>query len=763
LIHFVSFVAGTALRHAWPLTPRLALAALLLATLMLMLRRKHAAAFMLMAGFALAMLRTPAPSPQRWDNPVTLSGHFSEPARQYTRFNSQPFVPEKAPEGAPESFNVLSNAEFSAGVPYTLRLRMITPRERRNPGAWDSSVYARFLYMEEEDSRDKGGPARYIASLREKMGAKIDTLMPPEEAALVKTVTVGLRGSVPTGIKQDFRRAGLSHLMSISGTHFGFFAVAVFFLIRAAIERLPEPALLRVSMRVSPAQAAALLTIPLMLFYLALSGGSAPSVRAFVMIGFFLLGLLLGARGRWQSFLAAAAFVLALSDPSVVSTPSFLMSFSAVLFIGLSLRRPQFAIREDRAEENTAIRLAKAIVARPLVLTIAATFGVLPFVIHWFHEVSVISPLANILVTGMAGLLLIPLSIAGAVTYASFGSFITAPLVKPLATLALWLTHMAASPSWASIAVPPMPPALIPIYFLFTLPFLITRRRRLMPLMLVPFAAYAMMVLHSSSSDRVSLTMLETGRSDAMVMELPGRRAVVIDTSRSGTEVSAYLRARGIREIEAMVLTHSHQDHTGGGAKLNNYFEVKEVWDSSRLKRKHRRALDGIPFRHLERGDEVELPGVTFRALHPFGGYASSEGGTRRTNNNSLVLRVEADGGSSALLTGDVQADAIAALGRLDGDEIRSDVLKVPHHGKQPLEVRELAEMVRPSTLVLTGYGAEGLDGLPLLSTGDHGAIKVDLSASPPQVKTFVGFAPRRNPGSFSEELRNLASLFTVW
>jgi len=769
LIHLASFVGGSALWQAWPFLPRIVLAALLLALVLLSLRKQHRTSLMLIAGFALAMLRAPAPVPDSWHNPVVLSGYFSEPARHFEKFDSQPFVPDRPPPGAPGLFNVLSTASgadpegFRAGTPYTLKLRMTAPRKRRNPGAWDSGLYARLISAEPGGTAPGISLPRRIASLREEIGEEIDSRMEPGEAALVKAVTVGLRDTMPQELRQDFRRSGLSHILSISGTHFGFFAVALFFVIKTALEMLPHSSLLRMSMHISAAQAAALLTLPLMLFYLALSGGSTPSVRAFVMISLFLCGLLLGSRGCWQSFLAAAAFVLVLMDPSVVTTLSFLMSFSAVLFIGLALRRTEGPLRAEREEPGMPARIARLLVTKPLSLTLAATFGVLPFVIHWFHEVSLISPLANIAVTGIAGLLLIPLSIAGAVAYAAVGSFVTAPVVSPLASLCLTLAHTAGAQGWASTALPGMPAVMIPIYFACTLPWFITRDRRLMPLLLVPFLAYGSLALYSSHNRDVTLTLLETGRSDAMVMELPGNRAVVIDTGSSGTEVSAYLRARGLTGIEALVLTHSHHDHTGGAGKLVKQFKVKEAWDNGRLKRKNRRPLDGIPIRHLARGDTVELAGVKFKALHPYLGYESEEGGTRRTNNDSLVMRAEVMGGSSVLLTGDAQADAVAALGMLEEEEHRSEVLKAPHHGKQPEVVRKLVSMAKPSRLVLTGYDAKGLDGLPLMSTGDCGAIKVDLSSSPPKVKTFVEFAPVLDPGTFRDELHNLATLFTVW
>lgn len=782
MIHLLCYVAGTALWQAWSLLPWLTFILLASSSAALVYRKKHVAALVLLLGFSLAMHRLPAQPPllqqgpsMKWDNRVALGGYFSEPPRHYDRFNSQSFVPDIPPEGfsnesaMPAEFNVLSDMEFDAGRHYTLRLRMVTPRERKNPGAWPASVYGRLKSVEAEAPAHEfhGGIRARMARLRQQIATAIDSRFSPEAAALIKAVTVGLKSDIPLAMRRDFQRTGLAHLLSISGTHFGFFAVTLFFSLRFAINRLPARALTSMTLYISPSQAAALLTLPPMLLYLGLSGATPPPVRAFVMISLFLFGLLISASGRWHGYLAAAAFVIAVHDPSAVTSLSFVMSFAAVIFIGLIFREEKQHengfIKEKQPRISPWRKAINAIMVRPFQMTLAATLGVMPLVMYWFHTLSLISPLANVAVTGTAGLLLVPLSIAGAMSHAFFGSFITAPIVGPLAELCISLTRELAAPEWASLSVPPMPAALLLIYYASVLPWLITRRRRLMPLILIPLMAYSFFAFMSATSKEVSITMLDTGRSDAMVMELPGRRAVVIDTGYAGTEVMAYLRYRGIQKIEAMALTHDHKDHTGGAKKLARYFEVAELWDNGKLKKRSRQGLETLPRRRLKTGDVIALPGVEIRVLHPPKGYRSPEGGSARTNNPSLVLRVEAKGGSSILLAGDVQGHGIETLSALGANATRSDVLKIPHHGKDPEMARDIIQLTRPSMAVQTGYGSLDIGDLPLWSTTRDGAVKVILSSLPPEAKGYAAFMPVKNPPDLRTELKNLTSLFSVW
>ena len=158
-----------------------------------------------------------------------------------------------------------------------------------------------------------------------------------DSGALVSAITTGQRGNMSDGLKDAFNSTGLAHVLSISGTHFGIFSVLLFGLFRLVIKFLPYSLLQRITLYVTPSQGAAVLCLPFMLAYLALSGWSIPAVRSFIMISLFLIGLLIGRKRFWLNSLLFAAFVIVLWNPEALFSLSFQLSFLAVLFIGFSI------------------------------------------------------------------------------------------------------------------------------------------------------------------------------------------------------------------------------------------------------------------------------------------------------------------------------------------------------------------------------------------------------------------------------------------
>jgi beta-lactamase superfamily II metal-dependent hydrolase len=134
-------------------------------------------------------------------------------------------------------------------------------------------------------------------------------------------------------------------------------------------------------------------------------------------------------------------------------------------------------------------------------------------------------------------------------------------------------------------------------------------------------------------------------------------------------------------------------------------------------------------------------------------------------NNSSLVLRIAGKKGSF-LLAGDVEKEAVEDVRHL-GEVLRSDVLKLPHHGKDPDLVRELAEMVTPQVVVasagrLGSESYEHLDGMRVVVTGAEGAMRVEEGSDQLRVKPYREYVLKETT-NFSEELRNFRRLFTVW
>jgi competence protein ComEC len=260
--------------------------------------------------------------------------------------------------------------------------------------------------------------------------------------------------------------------------------------------------------------------------------------------------------------------------------------------------------------------------------------------------------------------------------------------------------------------------------------------------MLIPLVA-ALIVGHADVPNP-RLTMLDVGQGDALLLRSP-HHAVLIDAGgRLGDahfgeqELLPMLVDRGVRHIDAAVLTHVHPDHCGGLPAVLENLDVGSVWISPRRFRGDcaQRVLDAcsrraIPIHLVRDGDVRNIGGMslrTFVAGHTF--KHSPE------NNSSIVLRVVI-GRWTALLTGDIERDAEESL---TSQDIRADVLKVGHHGSKTSSTPLLLDAVHPR-IALISCGLHNLFGHPhpsvlesLRSRGIHpwrtdrnGTIDVDF------------------------------------
>jgi len=252
--------------------------------------------------------------------------------------------------------------------------------------------------------------------------------------------------------------------------------------------------------------------------------------------------------------------------------------------------------------------------------------------------------------------------------------------------------------------------------------------------------------LPGASADVAQVTFLAVGHGDAVVIQLPGGRNVLIDGGGDPTDrvdvgarvVLPALAALGVRHIDLMVLSHPHPDHFGGLAAVAAALPVSVLWTSgltavdprfAELMRRLR--VQGTEVRPVRAGMAVGLAGARFEVLHP----AVVDAGLG-ANENSVVVRVTF-GRFRLLLTGDVERHGEAAL-LASGADLRATVLKAPHHGSRTSSSRALLRAVRPALAVAqsadrgrfafphgeveTRYGDLGI---PLWITGRYGAARI--------------------------------------
>ncbi len=579
----------------------------------------------------------------------------------------------------------------------------------------------------------QSGPASPWLRLREALSTRLDLLF-GNQAPLFKALLIGVRDDLDEGIQNDFRVAGIAHVLAVSGLHVGFLVLSLTALLR----------LLRLSPR-----AVLALTALFLLFYCRLLDFTPSVVRAALLSLLLLTGRLLRRRADPLSSLAAAFLLILLVRPMDLFNLGFQLSFLAVLGIITLGDRFTSLLANWRFFKRLPAWL-KA-VCEAYAITLAASLMTLVPLANAFHSLSLAGLLISPLAIALVGLLLQAGLLALLLSYPlmALGGLLVLPL-RGFAEAYLRFVRLSAGMPNAAVRLGGFSAIqALGLYALLWLGSRYTRVRKWPRLALAGALAMAVAVVPLVSRDAsLRYIQLESGYADSALI-LDGDTTFVIDTGEHGGDLAAFLLREG-RQVDALLLTHLHSDHAGGlrqlleqGVTINEILLPYGALEAGSLDGAEA-PLDearrmGIPIRALGRGDTLASARVSGQVLWPYHqalypGLAANEG--------SLVIYWELDG-ASLLTTGDLSKDYAGYVLR------PAQVMKLPHHGSGADNSGELLSLVSPRLALLTAStrqperhqaARETLEGrgARVLVTGQTGAITLTFARGEILAHTYL-------------------------
>ncbi len=543
---------------------------------------------------------------------------------------------------------------------------------------------------------------------------------------------------------QALRQTGTGHLVAISGLHLSVVAAWVYACLLFGLSRL-------VSHQSRRNMTFALVAAGIgAAFYAYLAGFGVSTQRALVMILLLmLLSLLKRFSTAWERLLFAL-FVVLLLDPLACLSAGFWLSFCAlgVILYTLVIQPKEFTAVSTRRTRVGAGLLQFWAIQWRLSLGLGLLQGAL------FGGVSLHSLWMNILAVPWFSFVVIPLAMAGFICWwvgTAFGFSWLGLLrlsdwsLSPYAQLldisqqlpAHWL---ALSDTILALGLSAFIGGVLWRYVPKNKNY--TAWLSLLSLLFIPALLFCITLWSPVQNNRWAMHLLDVGQGLAVVIEKNGRGLVYDTGAAFGDDFSyaervilPFLKAKGIQDIDYIVISHSDNDHAGGAPVLIEAYPKALV------------ITDMAGFSGQDcRPRQIQWQGLSLNLLSPPQALVG--------NNGSCVIRID-DDRQSLLLTGDIEKQIETSLlsRALSGEyELQSEVLVAPHHGSKTSSTEAFIDAVAPK-LVLFPAGFANRWGFPKstvveryqqreimgLTTGIEGQISVIFQQSEREVKTYRG------------------------
>lgn len=607
------------------------------------------------------------------------------------------------------------------GMHVRLEGMLVLPELPRNPGQFNRRIYESGkkidFYLENptvlEVKEQRSGVREVVEIWKTEMMNRCEKIYPDAEASILEAMLFGEKRELSGDIKELYQAAGISHVLVISGLHISLLALAVAGILR----RLGFPMPVWV-----------ILSVGVLAGYGILIGQPTTAVRALLM--FFVLqgARLLGRSYDLLSALAFAGILMLLDNPDLILDGGCRLSFCAVIGVGwyVSEKNKIFRSIGEKEKRKNRGKGGKGSSAGAILENIRAGWYLwlftLPVMLDTFYQVSVVGILWN-----LVAIPLLPVIIA------------SGGLGVVLAGWNIFLGSLAGSPAYGMLQLyqeigniseklpvgmwtpgQPSKPVIAGYYLVIFLLVLVEKQlikrekrwkiRKIFPGMELCSMLLLLLLMAHPWQQREKITFLDVGQGDASMLQSGGQTLLLDGGSTSQKNVGTYvilpyIKQQGISCLEAVVLTHTDQDHINGVTEVleegkKGWLTVKNLmypyWMEGTEQGKQLKKLAeeaGASCRKIRAGDRLTIGKAEAVVLYP-----KEQEKIAEPNAGSLVLFWKWEG-VRAMFTGDLPEEKERELLQ---NLPACEILQVGHHGSATSTCREFLEQVQPSLAVIS-------------------------------------------------------------
>ncbi|MBX2975056.1 MAG: DNA internalization-related competence protein ComEC/Rec2 [Ignavibacteriaceae bacterium] len=561
-------------------------------------------------------------------------------------------------------------------------------RSQRNPGEFDYRKYLRtqgiagtLLLNDKSQVQILESSTHFVQNfineIRFSIYQKIVSLHNEQTSGLIKGLILADRNDIDFETKSEFINAGVVHVLAVSGLHVGFIAI-IFVVLFGRFHIIIRY----------------ILTILGLLIFLVITGAPASVFRATIMAILYLVAVLTNRSANPFNLLSIAALILLLIDPNELFNPGFQLSFSAVLSILVIY--PIIKKYVDSIRINNSFKSIILFIG----VSLSAQIGTMPLTNYYFGKISIIALVSNLLVIPIIGL------IVGNGILTLFVSFIYTPIAEYFASSSELLTTILYSIVKYGSSIPY---AFLNIssfnkydaIILYTSIILVVivlskfynSKLKFITIILIVITAFIYSRINDFKildDDKLSVVMIDVGQGDSFLVKFPGGEHWLIDAGNSTIyfdagqrTIAPLLKYLNIREIDVALVSHMDSDHSGGFKFLLDNTKVKKLikphCDSSKN-------VD-MNFESFVKNKGIKLSyyrdtvfNVNNARVYILNSTNDEFYNNLSNNNKSGVFKI-VYGNTSFLFTGDAESVSENYLVNRYGNFLKSDVLKVGHHG----------------------------------------------------------------------------------